>query len=433
MDNKKRKTAISAICVLSAAVIALAALSIWQRSELDRAERVNEIYGEHALSQLENSLYGMDSALKKSLYATDAALVSQLCAEAAASGEGAIAALRSLPCVTYELERLAGSVNTAGDYAMAVSRLASRGSLPDERSRADLAALSEGMSALAGEAARIREALADNALKLDEYADGADCGRTDTVGYELREVEAALPELMSLNYDGRYASKEEGESAESVGEAAARKTAAAFLSLPEQRLISRGMSAGPRPVWWFAVSVPGGEEQRIGVDARTGEVAEWSDCRLPTGGELTDEEAERAAADFLAARGLENLELTDVRSEGGLSLARFAEKAGEALRLTSGVSVAVNRESGEVCAYTAVKNGPPPEDVSPEIGPERAAETLPDSLQTTSARLVTVKSAGGGTEKLCWELNCQAEDGSAVAVYVDAKTGAQEKIEISGT
>ena len=39
----------------------------------------------------------------------------------------------------------------------------------------------------------------------------------------------------------------------------------------------------------------------------------------------------------------------------------------------------------------------------------------------------------GGGERLCYVFPCEAEDGSQVTVYVDAKTGAQTKIEIGRT
>lgn len=63
---------------------------------------------------------------------------------------------------------------------------------------------------------------------------------------------------------------------------------------------------------------------------------------------------------------------------------------------------------------------------------EQAAEALPDDLEAAEPKLTAALTEGGG-ERLCYVFPCEAEDGSQVTVYVDAKTGAQAKIEIGRT
>lgn len=429
----KKTTAISIISVLTAAVIALGALALWKNGQLESSRRVNAIYGEEALGELESSLYSMDTALKQSLYATDSALASQLCGQAAAFGEASLTAIRSLPCVTHEMERLMSAVNTAGDYALSVSRSASRGTPPDEETRSTLSALSGTVSSLASQVTEIRAALAENALVLDDFAECSDEGRTNTVGSELRTIEAALPSPSALSYDGRYATVAKTSGAEPIDESEARKAAAAFLDLPEQRLISQGMSAGENALWWFTISMPEGEDARIGVNAASGKVSEWSSCRFPESGDLTEEEAKNAAAEFLAAHGLSDMAPLNVNVSEGLCEVTYAAKAGEALRLGSVTRITVDRQSGKVCAYMSSRSASaPPEQLTPAITPEQAAEGLLDSLAPQNIRLVTIESAGG-REDLCWEISTLNAESVPVTVYVDAVTGGQEKIEIGDT
>ena len=63
---------------------------------------------------------------------------------------------------------------------------------------------------------------------------------------------------------------------------------------------------------------------------------------------------------------------------------------------------------------------------------EQAAEALPAELKAASPMLMAALTEGGG-ERLCYVFPCEAEDGSTVTVYVDAKTGEQTKIEIGRT
>ena len=63
---------------------------------------------------------------------------------------------------------------------------------------------------------------------------------------------------------------------------------------------------------------------------------------------------------------------------------------------------------------------------------EQAAEALPESLTALSSKL-TAALTEGGSERLCYVFACEAEDGTPVSVYIDAKTGVQTKIEIGRT
>lgn len=58
---------------------------------------------------------------------------------------------------------------------------------------------------------------------------------------------------------------------------------------------------------------------------------------------------------------------------------------------------------------------------------EQAAEALPDDLEAAEPKLTAALTEGGG-ERLCYVFPCEAEDGSQVTVYVDAKTARRPKL-----
>ena len=58
-----------------------------------------------------------------------------------------------------------------------------------------------------------------------------------------------------------------------------------------------------------------------------------------------------------------------------------------------------------------------------------ARETIPDTLSVRAHEMAVIPS-DGGEEKLCYEFVCRTEDGRRYILYVNALTGAQERIMI---
>ncbi|MEG1633988.1 MAG: germination protein YpeB [Oscillospiraceae bacterium] len=428
----KKRTAVITISILCAAIVALGAFSVYQASEIDKAKQVQDIYGEQSLLEMTASLAAMNAALRESAYVTDAALCSRLYMDVAAGSATALVAMGSLPYATHELEKTAKFINGAGDYALALSRAASRGRLPGEEEAKNVAGLAETLSQLASELSEISRGVADGAVKLDEYGEGADAGKTDTVGYELRVLEETVPEYPKLKYDGKFADSGRPESGEKISEAEARRAAALFLNVPEQRLNYEGESGSELPCLYFSMTKEDGEEQRIAVTAESGEVAQWSyPCK--TGAELLkQEDAAKIAAEFLRAHGYENVGETSIRCGDGVCVVSYAAVDRGVLCMPDVLSVSVALDSGEPCAFMAdeyILNHRDRGDLVAKVSPTKAAETLPKSLTPKASRLIVAETAGGA-ELLCHEMACETEDGSAVTVFVNAETGAQEKIVI---
>ena len=145
----KKTTASLIIAVLSVALI-ITGLFAWKESTNGMGHlRAGEAYGGAAMGELASSLGSMDEALLASRYATNAPLFSQLCAKAAANASGAVSALSSMPYSTQELEKLSGYLNSAGDWALYLSREGAEGRLPDEETRQQLEEISDAVSGIA--------------------------------------------------------------------------------------------------------------------------------------------------------------------------------------------------------------------------------------------------------------------------------------------
>ena len=437
----KKKTASIIIAVLSVALI-ITGLFAWKESTDGMGHlRAGESYGSAAMGELASSLGSMDEAMRASCYATSAPLFSQLCAKAAANAAGAVSALASLPYSTQELEKLSGYLNSAGDWALYLSREGAEGRLPDEETRQQLAEVSEAVSGIAQSVMQLGTQYSEGALTLDSYAAGADAGETGTVGYELRRIDSELDAFPELDYDGRYSASaltvtaKSLEGAENVTESKAKAIAADFLGVAQSELESVGRAACSLPCWSFSYEGETGDFRMISVSEQGGQVLSVTGSRRVRARELDMDEARRIAEDFLAQAGLEDMEPVSEDEDGGLAVFSFASSAEGVSYPADAVSLSIALDSGEVCAYDAtqyVLNHTERDLGEPGITVEQAAEALPESLTALSSKL-TAALTEGGAERLCYVFACEAEDGTPVNVYIDAKTGVQTKIETGRT
>ena len=437
----KKKTASIIIAFLSVALI-ITGLFAWKESADGMGHlRAGESYGSAAMGELASSLGSMDEAMRASCYATNAPLFSQLCAKAAANAAGAVSALSAMPYSTQELEKLSGYLNSAGDWALYLSREGAEGRLPDEETRKQLGQISDAVSDIAQSVMQLGTQYSDGALVLDSYAACADDGETNTVGCELRRIDSELDEFPELEYDGKYSasalsvSAKSLEGAENVTESKAKAIAADFLGVPQSELESIGRAACDLPCWSFSYEGETGDFRMISVSEQGGQVLSVTGSRRVRAAELGMDEAREIAQDFLERAGVDVTEPVSESEDGGLAAFVFAGCADGVMYPADTVSVSIALDSGEVCAYDATEyilNHTERDLGEPAITAEQAAAALPGSLTALSSKL-TAAVTEGGSERLCYVFACEAEDETPVTVYIDAKTGVQTKIETGRT
>ena len=437
----KKKTASIIIAFLSVALI-ITGLFAWKESADGMGHlRAGESYGSAAMGELASSLGSMDEAMRASCYATNAPLFSQLCAKAAANAAGAVSALSAMPYSTQELEKLSGYLNSAGDWALYLSREGAEGRLPDEETRKQLGQISDAVSDIAQSVMQLGTQYSDGALVLDSYAACADDGETNTVGCELRRIDSELDEFPELEYDGKYSasalsvSAKSLEGAENVTESKAKAIAADFLGVPQSELESIGRAACDLPCWSFSFEGETGDFRMISVSEQGGQVLSVTGSRRVRAAELGMDEAREIAQDFLERAGVDVTEPVSETEDGGLAAFVFAGSADGVMYPADAVSVSIALDSGEVCAYDATEyilNHTERDLGEPAITAEQAAAALPGSLTALSSKL-TAAVTEGGSERLCYVFACEAEDETPVTVYIDAKTGVQTKIETGRT
>lgn len=421
-------------------IVGLGIYLYFETAARSRAESVGDLYGESALGELAVSLDSMERSMHECRYVTSPRLMASLCAKAAANASSALTAFGALPYSTHELETMTRYINGSGDYMLWLAAEAGGGSLPDEHGLAVLNRLSDTVTKLAAEIAQMDADVQSGALGMDEYGSGADDGAEGTVGSELRRVEADLPEFPAIEYGGQFSSSNADTQAKllagrgSVTEGEAAQVAAGFLGVGRASLQSGGLSDCGVPCWGFSVSDADGVERYVSVTEQGGVVIAMSSSHSPKFESLTQEETLGLAEEFLASRGLDGMICLAAQSGGIRATFTFAYQSADGVVCTpDAISVTVSLETGEVCGYSAeeyVMNHRERSFDAPAVSSEAALAALPASLTAAESRL-SLLSSDSGAEVLCWEIACSTAGGDGVAVYVNAQTGVQEKIEIA--
>ena len=158
-------------------------------------------------------------------------------------------------------------------------------------------------------------------------------------------------------------------------------------------------------------------------------VESMSCSRLTGETRISPEETQARAEQFLQKRGYENLVLSAQEEQGNRTVFSFARTENGAVCLDDTVTVSVARDDGSVCGFDASSFSDEDTGAVWSVGEEQAAEKLPDNLRREESRKVILKSPGR-RDLACYEFRCTDDAGRSVLIYVDADSGEQCRIRI---
>lgn len=436
----RKRTTVRIITFLSAALVAASALAATGLRRARSLELSARAGAQRSFDELVTSVSELSNALEKSVYVTDPALESALCTQMFGRAVSAQMAMSELPWSSQELENVSGFLSRVGDYACVLSRTVagSGGYSPEELD--NLTSLAETAAVMRLNLQDMQARMLAGQLTMDEayHAASALEGEEDAAplaGTAFQSMEAEFPELPTLIYDGPFSESMESpeprylQGMEETDEAAARRAAAKFLGVAEEDVTFQGDVGGAIPCRCYAAWMSGGE-YTVYVTVRGGQILSALCSRMPGKEKISVEEALAAAESFLRQQGLSGMEESYHIVEGGVLTVNFEFAQGEVLCYPDLVKVGVAMDNGAIMSYDAKgyischreRELPPVEISSPA-----ARQTLAPALTVRAERLAVIPSPGG-EERLCYEFTCGAEDGRSYLLYVNAVTGAQEKI-----
>lgn len=441
MNRKVKRRVTIVISYLSAAAAALGVLAGVYYAQARRYERAMNNSYQHAFDEFVTAVEEVDSALQKSLYAMSPGVSGALCTEVFGKAMTAQMSLGALPFSSQELEQTAGFISRVGDYAFMLSRASAAGRELTGEEQENLRALADAAAVLALNLRGMQTDLQDGRLTLTELR------RTQTTleepgagaawaGDSVRMIEQEFPEIPALIYDGPFSEHLRGQkpaALEGLAEASpeqARATAAALLAVGRGRVWFAGEVEGEIPCYSFGADDENGATLYLSLTKAGGRLLSMLSSRPVGSAAVPVEDAVETARAFLEGAGYTGMAETYHMTQGGILTVNFAYRQGEVLCYSDLAKVSVALDNGKVCGFEArgyLSAHHAREIPEAAVGEDQARAMVPESLEVLAHQLALTPS-DGKYETLCHEFKCAAPDGRHYIIYVNALTGAQEKI-----
>ena len=435
-----KRVRIRAVSFLAAGAVVLLGVAVQGQVRAMQYRRQLTHQYELAFAELTQAVEQLDAALQKGSCVTSGALMVELCGDGFQQAQAAQAALGSIPYANVELEQTGAAIGKIGDYLFYLSGAVAEQQASSQEQRETLAGFSETTSALAQQLESVQADLNSGNLTLESLEEatkrlsGGEDGQV-TAGSAYDDVEADLPELPGIIYDGPFSEHLTDrvpamlDGLGEVTEETARQTAADALNLTPEQLTLVSEGEGELPSYGFSTSEKDGGYY-IEVTRQGGKVSSF--FRTAPEGEptLSEEEAAGQAADYLARYAFGPMEATGWVSGGNTVSISFAAVQDGVLLYPDLVKVEVSLIDGKVvgleCAgYLA--NHTQRSFGAVQVTAEQAKAVAASSLSVQSVRLALIPTRGS-YEVLCQELLCEMPDGSRCLIYVNAETGQEEQI-----
>ncbi|MBQ7435212.1 MAG: germination protein YpeB [Oscillospiraceae bacterium] len=407
-----------------ASIIALTGYAFAAHRQLERLRLTAGFESARAFEAAVSAAEGLSETLTKISFVTDEALGKSLCAQAYADALSAETALSILPFDTQEMEHLQGFLGRAGDYAESLCALQEM-ELPAEH-REHLRAYGVAAADFAGQLREMQAKLHEGSILMDtreqRLLNVEDIG-TQKLSALLLGADASFAAPEEFAYEGRYSPAQADEGG-TLTDAEAMALAAKAANVEPRELREEYDYEGPDGRRCYSA---GG--LLIGVSRRGLEFLGRS--RLVSGAVLTPEQAQEKAEAFFARMGYEDLALYSVGGSDTVAAFVYAPTQDGVMRPDDGIRISIALDDGSVYALDATKYNPRAVELSWDTDGEAALATLPEGVESASARRLIIKSPGG-SYLACWELSVtgEGESGASAKIYVDARTGRQCKVEL---
>ena len=438
----RKRTTVRIITFLSAALVVTGVLAWTGQKRAHSLELYARANTQYAFDELVNGVSELSDALEKSVYITDPALEGALCTQIFARAAAAQTAMGRLPYSSAELERTSSFLSMAGDYACTLARTVGANGGYTEEELQNLTELASAAGVMAMDLRDMQARLMRGELTMDEvYAataaadEAEDAAQTPLMGQALRSVEEEFPEIPTLIYDGPFSEAVLNEKPryleglQQKDESAARKAAAAFLGMDTDDLTPVGEIGGKIPCYSFS-ALSGGGEYTVTVTKQGGVVLSALCSRMPALEKLSIENGLAVAREFIRRQGYEDMRESYHMAESGVLTVNFEYDQNGVLCYPDLIKVGIALDNGSLMNWDAkgyVTAHREREINEPAISEEEAMGSVSPLLTVDGASLALIPS-DGGEERLCYELSCKAEDGERFLLYVNADSGAQERI-----
>jgi germination protein YpeB len=436
-----RRTLIRAASFLSAAFVVLGGMVVSKHQEAKQYKRYLQAGYQHAFAELTSSVDEISTSLQKSAYATSPAMISSLCTQVFGQAMSAQMAMGELPYANLELEQTAAFLAKVGDYAYALSRSAAVNGGYSGTEADTVTALSRQAADLSAQLSALEAEVLSGDLTLEDVttAEARLSQATETGdllgGSAFQDIESEFPELPTLIYDGPFSEHLDNRTPlmladrELVDAETAKAAAADFLGLKPEIFSLSATVEGVLPAYSFTAAVDGGEVT-VEVTQQGGMVLSLTNSRTLGAAQLTAEEGVALARSFLEERGCAGMTESYYTTQGSLLTVNLAAAQDGVICYPDLIKVSIGLDTGTIVGYEAhgyLMNHTSRTLGTPAVTLEQAQALVSPRLKQLAHQLAVIPT-DGQYEVLCWEFKCETEEGQHFIVYLNAQTGAEEKI-----
>ena len=411
-----------------------------QHLKLETAIRSISNTRQHSFSELTNALGEIHTSLQKGLYAVSPSMLNSLAIDLFGKSIAAQMALSEIPFSNVDLEKTADYIARVGDYALSLSKRNFSKQILTAKERKNLKALMKISEQLSQCLNEMQEQVNLGKITLENFEEAKkrlseteDRSVSEHISSGLQKMEIEFPELPSLIYDGPFSAHVESISpaylegkTRAIPEQA-KKAAEKMIKISTLQWIGNG--EGRLPTYCFS-AVSEQKQAYVEVTRIGGLVKSFSISRPFGKTVLSGEECVPIAKMFLEDNQFSSMKESYFTIYESVVTINFAYQQGEITCYPDLIKVSVSRDTGEIVGFDAtgyLMCHTTRELPKASISPDNCRKRLASELTILSQALSVIRTSGE-TEYLCYEIKCKTPENQHIIFYLNALTGAEEKI-----
>ena len=445
MENKKTKIMIATIIILAIISITLGVQSYNKTKECELAYE-NEY--NKAFYELVDYVQNVETYLAKSLISTTPEHGAETLTHVWREANLAQSYMSMLPMNSSELANTSKFLNQVSDYSYSLSRKNINNEALTQEDLDNLEQLHNYSIDLENTLNQLVTDMNNGRINWKELKKDSGNELAQQVSNVSQDsfasLEESFHEYAGLIYDGAFSEhitnvEKKGLTGEDIDEETAKRIATEFIGNDRiSEITSNGQSENAEiQSFDFTVKLNDSKDNdimTISITKKGGHILFMNYNRNVEMENLTNEQANEIALNFLEQKGFHNMVETYYMNEGGILTINYSygqenSEYGQIVVYSDLIKVKVALDDGEIMGIetSGYLNSHYERDIGEvNITKEEAKETLNKKLDIKSEKLAMIPTEWK-TEVLCWEFKGKVKD-TEFLVYINAKTGKEEDI-----
>lgn len=438
-----RRGFVRTICYIAAFLVVIGFLLFGYTTRINDSQRALSYQYMKSMSDISTHMQNIDSDLTKVLYTKSPALLATMSSKIWRESGFAKELLTSLPVDSLKLQGTNKFLSQVGDYCQSIAKSAANGKAVTAEQFESLKKLHEYSKTMLAETIAMSDAIQTGSISIEKTSDNLNrefdkATPQMEIGESFNDFEEGFTAYPTLIYDGPFSDhimqKEplrlKGES--NVSRSQAKQRISSILDIPQDKISETNDEDSVMPSYGFEA-----EGTDVSMTKKGGLLCYMLRSRSVEDIKLTPEDAQKKAFDFLnriidvTSKGRKvQFEHTYYEIANNVVTFNFACKQGDAMIYPELIKIGVALDNGDIHSFDArgyIVNHFEREIVPSKLSVEEAKKNVSDLLTVEKAQRCVIPS-DGLNEIMCYEFLCKTEDDKQVLVYINADTGAEERI-----